>query len=388
MPAGKTLDVLLVEHVPLLAFPGIADHVQQTLERDFGCAVTRVLPWQFTAALVGRGRWKAVLVLHGGAVDLNVVALARKRGMRVALWITEDPYELDLHLRWPDFYDWVFTNDSAALSAYRRPNVRYLPWCANPRLYRPMTVPPAYRCDVCLVGQGFPNRIPILNAVAHLLDDLDVKLVGNWTSWGDLLDPRLKRFVVPEAWSPQQAVLYYNGARINLNIHRDPSPTVMADNRNSRHVPARSPNVRVFDIAACGAFQLVDATRPDLASCYRPGRELVTFDTAEDLARKLVYYLNHPEQRKAIAQAARSRTLREHTFRHRLQTVLEALTGKRGALAGEPRDRFTWAPPGWTGTGMRFAPAPWSSKAWAPVGPARALSVAGGDSHAFRGANA
>lgn len=368
-----------MEHVPLLAFPGIAHHIQQTLERDFGCAVARVLPWQLTADLVERGRWKAVLVLHGGAVDLTVVALARRRGARTALWITEDPYELDLHHPWPDFYDYVFTNDSGALAAYRRPNVRYLPWCTNPLLYRPMAVPPAYRCDVCLVGQGFPNRAHILNAVAPLLDRLDVKLVGNWTAWGDLLDPRLKRFVVSEAWSPPLAALYYNGARINLNIHRDPSPSAMADNRNSGHVPARSPNVRVFDIAACGAFQLVDATRPDLASCYRPGRELVTFDNPEDLARKLLYYLHHPELRRAIGQAARKRTLREHTFRHRLQAVLEALVGRRPGVCANHRSRPTRTSAArWATSGIRFTPAPGSRRVWQPVAlPGAAASVGG-----------
>ena len=47
--------------------------------------------------------------------------------------------------------------------------------------------------------------------------------------------------------------------------------------------------------------------------------------TTSDLLDKLEYYLANPEGRVAIAQAGQERTLNHHLYRHRLQTVLQAI---------------------------------------------------------------
>lgn len=323
-----TPEFLLVAHVPAFGFPELASHIREALEAGFAARVTQVLPSQLTAELVESGRWAFMLALHGGSVDPDLVWRAKRRGMRTAVWITEAPYEIDLHTpRWLEPWDHVFTNDSASVEVYREAvrNVTYLPWCTNPRVYRPSSVSTDYRSDVCLVGQGFPNRMALLNAIAPALERLHVKLIGDWTGWGDALAPRLKRFVRPGVYDAGEVARYFCGAAINLNIHRDPMPETMPNNRNSRRVPARSPNNRLFDIAACGAFQLVDDSRPDIRRLYREGEEVVLFHDARDLAEKIEYYLAHPDERRRIAEAARRRTLWEHTFRHRLAVIVRSL---------------------------------------------------------------
>lgn len=376
--------VLLVEHVPQLAFPGIADHVAQSLELDFGCSVTRVLPWQLNTGLFSQRRWRLMLVLHGAAVDLSLVDWVRKSlGIRTAVWVTEDPYEIDLHASWPDVYDHVFTNDSATLGVYGRPNVTFLPWCTNPRVFRPMEVAEKYRSDVCVVGQGFPNRMDLLNALAPILSGLRARLVGDWTGWGDRLSPALKGCVVPGAWTPREAAMYFNGARINLNIHRDPSPGAMPNNLNAAGVGARSPNARAFDIAGCGAFQLVDATRPDIGQFFELGREIVLFSDPADLAGKILHYLHHGEERSAIARAGMVRVARQHTYRDRIRVILSTLVGAREWTRrphatvnedGAPASRTppapshsVWLPPGV----RRFTGMPRREGQWVARSPAR-----------------
>ncbi|MEM9770389.1 MAG: glycosyltransferase [Cyanobacteria bacterium P01_D01_bin.73] len=64
-------------------------------------------------------------------------------------------------------------------------------------------------------------------------------------------------------------------------------------------------NLRVFEVLAAGGFLLTDRLTPEsgLPMLFEDGRHLVTFDSEADLYDKLRYYLNHPQEAKAIARA-------------------------------------------------------------------------------------
>lgn len=64
-------------------------------------------------------------------------------------------------------------------------------------------------------------------------------------------------------------------------------------------------NLRVFEVLAAGGFLLTDRLTPEsgLPMIFEEGKHLVTFDSEGDLYDKLRYYLNHPEEAKAIARA-------------------------------------------------------------------------------------
>ena len=46
---------------------------------------------------------------------------------------------------------------------------------------------------------------------------------------------------------------------------------------------------------------------------------------------KVQYYLDHPEERESITQAAQERIRREHTYKHRMQTMLDAFQRYRSS---------------------------------------------------------
>jgi spore maturation protein CgeB len=56
---------------------------------------------------------------------------------------------------------------------------------------------------------------------------------------------------------------------------------------------------RAFEIAACGAFQLCDDTRPELAEVF--GDTVATYSSAEDLRNQIGYYLAHDDEREEMA---------------------------------------------------------------------------------------
>jgi hypothetical protein len=94
-------------------------------------------------------------------------------------------------------------------------------------------------------------------------------------------------------------------------------------------------NMRHFEITAAGGF-LLCYDQPELAGLFRIGEECAVFRNEEELLEKIRYYLEHPQQRCAIAQAGQQRTLREHLYRHRLHALLEHADRLGTPSASEP----------------------------------------------------
>ncbi|MFW5488826.1 MAG: CgeB family protein [Desulfovibrio sp.] len=83
-------------------------------------------------------------------------------------------------------------------------------------------------------------------------------------------------------------------------------------------------NQRVFDVPTCGAFLLTDH-RDQIEELFEPGREVAVYKSpaeATDMAR---HYLEHPEERQAVTQAARKRVLAQHTYEHRMEKLMRAM---------------------------------------------------------------
>jgi spore maturation protein CgeB len=107
----------------------------------------------------------------------------------------------------------------------------------------------------------------------------------------------------------------FNATSVNLNLHScageglDSTPDFV--------------NPRTFELAACGAFQLVDER--SLMGDLFTSDEMICFKQANDVPGLLRRWLNDPEGRQAVAAAAKQRVLREHTYRHRMQELLATI---------------------------------------------------------------
>jgi spore maturation protein CgeB len=81
-------------------------------------------------------------------------------------------------------------------------------------------------------------------------------------------------------------------------------------------------NMRLYEATGCGALLITDAKK-NLGELFDVGREVVEFHNVEELCELIDYYKSHEEEREAIARAGQARTLKEHTYFHRM----EELTG-------------------------------------------------------------
>jgi spore maturation protein CgeB len=122
-----------------------------------------------------------------------------------------------------------------------------------------------------------------------------------------------------QIWGQEQ-VKALCAAKIGLNFHVDHQAGELD----------RGLNLRAFELAACGVFQLLQRV-PGVGEFFEEGKEIVCFDTKEEMLDKIRYYLAHESERQQIAEAARKRVLREHTWGQRITLMtqhLEALYEK------------------------------------------------------------
>jgi spore maturation protein CgeB len=275
-----------------------------------------------------------LLLLNGFVIESHLPGFFRAlkgAGKRVAGWQIDEPYYVDKNRGFAKELALLLSVDSSTVPLYREMGVRteLLPLACDPALHKPYASAPPYACDVCFVGAPFAGsrRTVLIDSIAPCLARHDARIVGatELDSWKKSLARAalLERAIRDEPVSTGDAARYFSGARVNLNLHKDSYGH--AWDRNAARIEARSPNERTFAIAGCGGFQLIDDTRPDLASFFAPGRELATFRDAADLEAKIEYYLAHEDERRAMAAAAQARAYREHTYRHRLEAVLALL---------------------------------------------------------------
>ena len=246
-------------------------------------------------------------------VSIASLKKLREAGVKAALWFVEDVRRFDYWKHIAREFDLVFTIQiGAAADAIRQAGARqavYLPVAANVKVHRPMKLSQEnvqrYGSQVSFVGAGYPNRVALFSELS--LDNL--KLWGN--DWPKACSERLQESA--RRVSTEETALIYNASEINLNIHSAVSGNVLEC--------GDFVNPRTFEIAACRGFQIVNRQSP-LCDLFDES-ELCIVDNVKELEMAVAYFRSHPDARGKIAEAARQRVLRDHTYVHRMKTALE-----------------------------------------------------------------
>ncbi|MEC4684760.1 MAG: glycosyltransferase [Nitrospirota bacterium] len=108
---------------------------------------------------------------------------------------------------------------------------------------------------------------------------------------------------------------FYNASKINFNA----TSLQMLD----------AVNQRVFDVPACGAFLLTDH-QDSIEELFDVGKEIVVYRSRDEIPELVRFYLRNPKERENIARRGRERILKEHTYRHRLDTIIQNMKNRYG----------------------------------------------------------
>lgn len=268
-------------------------------------------------------------------------------------------------LRTGKYFDRVACAQRDYWSGLRRAGIRpyYMPMAANPPTWGHQSVaasipfegalylgsPWPYRRQVLadIAQQGIPLQIYGHNWLRQTPDPANAQPLGknlhdlrhyllprlreeSWTEFLATIRRRLQRTPPPPgvstelptesikgSYSSADFIPLVQGAAINLGFtHFRGTPGTTAERRQVR--------LREFEIPMAGGFYLTQDCE-QLRELFRVGEQIATWNELPDLRDKIHYYLNHPNERQKLTQAAQSHCLQNHTWANRFRQLLQEL---------------------------------------------------------------
>jgi spore maturation protein CgeB len=232
-------------------------------------------------------------------------------------WFADD------HWRFEDFtrhyapsFTWAVTTDEDSLPNYAaigHRNVILSQWAANRYAYTRTAT--ALEHDVTFVGQPHGDRRQVIGALERA--GIHVECWGAGWPNGRI--------------GHEEMVHLFGASRVNLNLANSslPSPrqrlAALLRGRRARPRPSQIKG-RTFEVPGSGGFLLSDRV-PHLEKYFELDREMAVFDDAAELPERIGYWLAHPEERAAVAEAGYQRVLREHTYDHRFAAIFATALG-------------------------------------------------------------
>ena len=252
------------------------------------------------------------LVQGGHRISANSIREMRAKGIVTVLWTIDPPGSSSLPYETAPLYDLVFCGGTEAVELLKSVGVARAHWLpfgcpSTPEACEVMTDQERldYDSDVCFIGSYYPNRAELFECLT------DVKLFIRGPGWGRLPHRSpLRACAREEQVAPAEWKKIYATAKIVLSVHYQ-------DGRS----PCHQASPRVFEAMACGAFLLCDAQR-DVVTLFKDGEHLALFHDGRDLRHKIAHYLAHPLERARIAEQGRRETMKNHTYRHRIERIL------------------------------------------------------------------
>jgi len=116
----------------------------------------------------------------------------------------------------------------------------------------------------------------------------------------------------------------YRGEAWGIEMFRVLYESKLALNRHIGVAEHFANNMRLYEATGVGTLLVTDE-KQNLGELFAPGREVVTYAGEDELVEKVTHYLEHDEERRAIARAGQERTLRDHTYRRRMEELLAIL---------------------------------------------------------------
>lgn len=250
-------------------------------------------------------------------------------------WFADDYWRFDNYSKyWAPLFHWVATTDSRAIEKYHKigyKNVIKTQWACNHFLYKPLNLSKIY--DVTFIGQPHGERKKIIEKIKKA--GVDVKCWGRGWPNGRI--------------SQEEMIRIFSQSKINLNLTRGSSATVLKSlariflrRKSDRSIQIENPKHwidnlksllgkrreqikgRNFEIPGCGGF-LLSGYADNLGEYYEDDKEIVIFKDTKALINKIKYYLEHDEEREAIAKAGYERTLRDHTYEKRFNEIFKTI---------------------------------------------------------------
>ncbi len=324
-----------------------------------------------------------LLTLNHLGIDREGVLmdLLEQLQLPLASWFVDNPHLIvhsyqNLKSPWVTLFTWDSDN-IASLQELGFSHVFYLPLGTNPELFSPNTKGnPAWKRDISFVGnsmlykvqkrleqmplppailenfektayefslcsdrsvveflaQNAPKEYALYQALADNEERLGYETALTWeatrryrASCVEQILPFSPLLVGDDGWKilfakQKSQFTYHRELNYYTDLHAFYPLSAINFNCTSKQMKG-AVNQRIFDAPACNGFVLTD-WREQMDNLLEPHKEIVFYKEQAEIPDLVQYYLAHPKERDTITKAARRRILAEHTWAHRVQSLL------------------------------------------------------------------
>jgi glycosyltransferase involved in cell wall biosynthesis len=191
----------------------------------------------------------------------------------------------------------------------------FLPHGYDPELHKPHELDERdreqYGHDVGFVGTYTSQKEQLLMKLVRSKPDIDLHIWGN--QWAENCQAEgLKKLIKGAPLNGTSYAKALGGFRINLGIM---SGLVSGASQGDETT------TRTYEIPACRGFMLHERTS-EVLELFKEDKEIACFNSVDELAQKIDYYLAHEEERKAIAAAGHKRCVPAYSYDNRMAELV------------------------------------------------------------------
>ena len=237
--------------------------------------------------------------------------------VKKAVWLLDEPYEVDDTASWSSEFDAVYLNDPSTVDRHR--NARYLPVAYDPEVHHENGHTRNYQVGFIGGHNEARERYLLKLQEAGLLSYV---VGGPWRS------SSLRSLCLAPNIPARDTAELYRQTRIVVNLFRE------VHHFNQSGVQPFSMNPRVYEALACGAV-VVSETRDELSTVFP---DLPLFSTDVELVDTVGNLLRNEQAYAAVKKACQGR-IPAHSYRERLLHVLTTLGFANAPMSVEKEPR-------------------------------------------------
>jgi spore maturation protein CgeB len=255
----------------------------------------------------------------GEEIDIGTIERITATGVPTLNWFADDHWRFEgFTSRYAPALSWSVTTDHESMPKYREigiENVVLSQWACNRYAYD--AGDGELRHDVTFVGQPHGDRREVVERVRAA--GFDVRAWGNGWDAGRL--------------DHDGMVDVFRSSRINLNLSNSfvPKPSLrmragaLVRGQRIDRSPRRSQiKGRTFEVPGSGGFLLTERV-PHIEDYFEIGKEIAVYSDVDELVEQVRYWLSHPDERAAVADAGYQRVRAEHTYDHRFAEIFRRM---------------------------------------------------------------
>ena len=232
-------------------------------------------------------------------------------GVKKAVWLLDEPYEVDDTSSWSGEFDAVYLNDPSTVDRHR--NAHYLPVAYDPDVHHENGHTRNYQVGFIGGHNNARERYLLALQEAGLLSYV---VGGPWHS------KALRSLCLSSNIPASATAELYQQTRIVVNLFRE------VHHFNQSGVQPFSMNPRVYEALACGAV-VVSETRDEVAKVFP---ELPLFSNDVELVDTVGKLVRSDEAYSTVKKACQVK-ITAHSYRERLLDVLATLESSNTPIA-------------------------------------------------------